>query len=964
MRKNYFLSILMLALLMSFNAESQILTFEFSGLVGNEATANSNSNDSNIGSSTISRGAGLTPSSNGNRFNAISWATTSIANAVSGNDYMEFTITPNSGFEFSITSIQVNIQRSGTGPSEVELRSSLDGYTNALDATKSITDNTSAQSFTFTFSQTSSAAVTYRFYMWAESTSGSGGFEGTGNDIVVNGSTAAASQSVGFDSATSSQTETNATFNVNIPVTLSNYGGSQVDLSVTVDTGAGTAESGDYTLNTASLSFTSSTTMNISLDINDDADTDNETVVINIAETTATGITISISQHTVTITDDETPDIVISEIMYNTPSTDDEWVEIYNAGGSSQDISGWTIVSTSASFTFTFPGSTTIASGEYITIAVGSNGDETYNNDNPFTPDYNNLSVDNSAVAGTSNSNQLGNATSTLTLNNGGSTIDTVTYDDGDITATDGSGPSYEIIDPAMDNSLTSANWRASNANGGSPGSSAVTTWTGTTSNDWTVAGNWDNGVPSSSMAATIPSGVTNYPTATAAVTINFATIASGASLIAQSTFAGNITYNRSLGTTNWYLVGSPVGGETIEDLITNNDFDTGTGSNIGLAPYLNDGTAWSFQTTASTGALTSGGGYSVKLSAAGNISFSGTMPVADVGVSITSNTNAFNLAGNPYPSFIAANTNADATNNLLTVNTSSLTENTIWLWDQATSSYDATNQASAAFHVAPGQGFFVSSTGANTFNFTEAMQSHQSTDSFQRTSSTRPEILLTLTDGSLTRNVDIFYIDGTTTGWDNGYDSTIFAGVANEFAIYTHLVSGSTGQNLGIQSLPDTGLETMVIPVGINTTSGTDITISAAAVNLPSGFNVYLEDKEDDSFTLLNDTSEFSTTLTSDLNGIGRFYIHTTSSALSTDEINLDHLSVYTSDNNNLRIVGIQNGRAKVNMYDILGKQVLATSFQGNGLNNVSLPNLRAGIYIVQLETENGKLNTKLIIE
>ena len=77
---------------------------------------------------------------------------------------------------------------------------------------------------------------------------------------------------------------------------------------------------------------------------------------------------------------------MISEIMYNTTSTDDEWIEIYNGNGADVDISSWTIVYSGG--TFTFPGSTTITDGDYITIALGSNGDGTYNNDNPFTPDF------------------------------------------------------------------------------------------------------------------------------------------------------------------------------------------------------------------------------------------------------------------------------------------------------------------------------------------------------------------------------------------------------------------------------------------------------------------------------------------------------------------------------------------------------------------------------------------------
>ena len=168
----------------------QILTFEFSALTGSEVSAASNSNDANLTSSTITRGAGLTAGANGGRFNATSWALTSIANAVSGNDYMEFTITPNSGYQFSVSSIVVQWQRSSTGNTAISLRSSVDSYASDLDAVKLVTDNTTTQTFTWTFTQSnSSTPVTYRFYSYAEATAGTGGpGDGTGNDIVVNGS--------------------------------------------------------------------------------------------------------------------------------------------------------------------------------------------------------------------------------------------------------------------------------------------------------------------------------------------------------------------------------------------------------------------------------------------------------------------------------------------------------------------------------------------------------------------------------------------------------------------------------------------------------------------------------------------------------------------------------------------------------------------------------------------------------
>ena len=79
---------------------------------------------------------------------------------------------------------------------------------------------------------------------------------------------------------------------------------------------------------------------------------------------------------------------------------------------------------------------------------------------------------------------------------------------------------------------------------------------------------------------------------------------------------------------------------------------------------------------------------------------------------------------------------------------------------------------------------------------------------------------------------------------------------------------------------------------------------------------------------------------------------------------MNLENISIYTSNNNNLRIVGVQSGNAQVKIYNILGKQVSNASFEGRGVNDISLPNVRAGVYIIQLETESGTLNKKVIIE
>ena len=175
--------------------------------------------------------------------------------------------------------------------------------------------------------------------------------------------------------------------------------------------------------------------------------------------------------------------------------------------------------------------------------------------------------------------------------------------------------------------------------------------------------------------------------------------------------------------------------------------------------------------------------------------------------------------------------------------------------------------------------------------------------------------------------------------------------------------MANSNGEDFAIQSLPNSSLETMIIPVGITAAAGEEISISANAINLPEGVNIYLEDKNDDSFTLLDSTSVFTTTPDEDLNGIGHFYIHTTATALSDNQVSLTNVSMYLVDRN-LTITGVHSGDTNVRVYDLLGKEVHNTSFQGTGFNKITLPSLTTGVYVVQLETQMEAISKKIIIK
>jgi hypothetical protein len=64
--------------------------------------------------------------------------------------------------------------------------------------------------------------------------------------------------------------------------------------------------------------------------------------------------------------------IVINEVRYDAPSNDaaNEWIELHNKSGNSIDVSGWQIKTGTSSYVlkFTFPASTTLDAGDYVTI--------------------------------------------------------------------------------------------------------------------------------------------------------------------------------------------------------------------------------------------------------------------------------------------------------------------------------------------------------------------------------------------------------------------------------------------------------------------------------------------------------------------------------------------------------------------------------------------------------------------
>lgn len=502
-------------------------------------------------------------------------------------------------------------------------------------------------------------------------------------------------------------------------------------------------------------------------------------------------------------------------------------------------------------------------------------------------------------------------------------------------------------------------------------------TWDGSSSSDWATAANWDsNTIPTSTDNLIIPSGLTNYPTVTTGETINSLIISSGASLVASNasfTVTSNAIYNRNLANASqWYFISSPVVGETYDATwVSTNSVASGSGDNRGISTYdnsTNDGTTghWRYLQSDDSNSSTfnDSQGYGVILSSAGDVSLVGSgIYTADQSITITQGVNNFNLVGNPFTSYYKLG-------DLFTGNSSDIST-TAWFWNG--SSYTTrvsgiSDTFNANYLITPGEGFFVSSLLASTsLNFTLSNANHE--DSFSsgsKTDNTITRVTLNIKENSNSREARIYYIEGTTTGYDNGYEGKLFGGASDSFEFYSHLVDNSSTEKYQTQTLPKQDYENMIVSIGLKANAGKEITFTAETLNIPNGLNVYLEDRATNTVTQLNETNaEYTITLTENLDGIGRFYLHTKASAvLSTDTNILNSVSIFNTNSNTLRIAGLQQGNASVKLYNMLGKEVLKTSFQTTGVSDINLLNLTTGVYIVQLTTENGSINKKITLE
>jgi hypothetical protein len=488
----------------------------------------------------------------------------------------------------------------------------------------------------------------------------------------------------------------------------------------------------------------------------------------------------------------------------------------------------------------------------------------------------------------------------------------------------------------------------------------------------------------------TINPGASVTVAADASINANSATIlnstsTSFSSLIVKGSIngTGTVNYNRYTaligseeGGTN-DLISAPVVGQVFGDFATANTNLAASNTLRAFAPYITSaGTYLNYDINLNKETtISSGTGYRAATKDGSTLKFTGTVSQADVAVSISDAIagNAWNLIGNPYPSYI--NFELFFTENKDQFSTdgayqavygyNGATSNGWTVWNSATILDPAITEL-----IAPGQAFFVKAKvlGGNV-TFKTAMQSTGIADDFIVGKQTNLELALSklrLSSGTDKASTAIYFIEGTTRGLDVGYDAAAYSQSSSGFSIFSNLVADNSGSAMAIQSLDYADFKDVVVPLGINAKSAAlTIGIDALATTLPAEIGVYLEDRETSTFTLLT-TKDYTFTPATDLKGAGRFYLHYTAKALTAESTNFNYIQIYTTISpREIMIKGSLKSDATAYLYDVNGRLVCSQKLkQTRTTHRIDASRLSVGFYLIKVFNDQGVKTQKIFIQ
>lgn len=436
-------------------------------------------------------------------------------------------------------------------------------------------------------------------------------------------------------------------------------------------------------------------------------------------------------------------------------------------------------------------------------------------------------------------------------------------------------------------------------------------------------------------------------------------------SLLVKSNATGSVIFKKGeLLANKWHLISVPVQGQNIkqfaEEVENNIRVNNSVTPNRFAISFYDDTQSaenkWQYYTSEidENISFSTGQGYAISRATNGEISVQGTLNIGDVQKNVVPN--KWNAIGNPYLTYYPLNKNGNQ--NFITENIEKLAIPAAYAWDSIQEKYVAyTNLAITETNIIPaGKGFFIKASNTTTVNFTKEKQTVNTSDSELKIMNTTPFVNLYCQKGKTKVSTAILFSDTATNGFDSSEDIENFNGAT--FDVNTHLVKDSEGKNFTIQSLPKSEIDQKRIPLSIKANKNDEIIFSANKVDFPTGVELYLEDVKNNSFTELTSGIKHTITILENTNGIGRFYLHSSNSVLNTNQLSIFNIELYIT-NNVLYIKGLQEEKAVINLYNVLGKHIL--SIKINADTQISLQHLTKAIYVVELIQKNNKIRKKI---
>jgi M6 family metalloprotease-like protein len=529
--------------------------------------------------------------------------------------------------------------------------------------------------------------------------------------------------------------------------------------------------------------------------------------------------------------------------------------------------------------------------------------------------------------------------------------------------------------------------------------------WTGATSTDWSVTGNWSSGkVPLASDPVYIPSAPSRQPHITASLAspalCKDLTIYSGASLIIDpgkaltasgpttiqgggtftiesdvsngtgsfidnGSITGNVTVKKSLTDSRWWYISSPLS----SSVTASSAFGllSGTpGSGRRLAYYNEANHAYTYVAddyllnTPLRGHLYKDNNVSELTT----VVFSGSLNTGVITASnLTRQTSGsslgFNLICNPYPSAINLGDNTSPANNTPGLTMTNL-ETTFWFYNNG--SYKTYNWTSGigigtTRYVPAMQSFFVrvKTSDGGAFSIDNRARCHNS-QAFYKTEAETNVFRIQLQQDSLNDEAVVAFFSDASNDYDD-FDSYKMFSDDNDYPqIYT-VTDDNTEVAINGQTEFNEGTD-RIIPLGFLTNiEGTFILKATNLSVFDPDISVYLEDTYLNKFQKLNILDSYSFT-SGVVDDASRFKLHFGNS--------LTDLSYETENSILLYVIGSAvyinaPDKSLIEIYNTIGEKV-AEQKADKGLNKIQV-NTSQGIYIVKVLSGSDIVTKKIFI-